>query len=292
MRKILLLAASFAVGLAAVQAQKPAPAYLFSEVLMRQCGIADYTHEKFDFSRLPTNRTISSFWELRDTVRHPEKRHLISARIFAGGEPLTTLRWQLSSEVVRKDTVTKLFVYNDALECTLVHNAAPGISDAEAARLRDSMARLTALEDPDGHLLSILPAEQGGGAYALQYLLARAGIDAAPIFSYRTTLWNEDLRPLLGRVLRPGKAMRIGSDIERFARKARFEEGCVYSLVTENETRTPLFFFRADGKFWLKYGASQYVTVPSIVEVWRLCRQATKVVPYTLDPAFGRSGAQ
>lgn len=283
MKRLFLLTTAFVVGLAAVQAQKPMPAWNISEMIAKQSGIAEHTNEKFDFSRLPTRRSILSCWEVRDTVRNPEKPHQMSVRIFAGGRPLTTLRWDDSEEVVRKDTVTNLYAENDALECTLCHKAAPGISDAEADRLRDSMRRMTALTDPDGSR-KFLPALQSGDAYAVQYLLTQAGIDAAPLFNYRTTLWMEDLASLFGPLLKAGKAMRIGSDIERFARKARFEEGCVYGMATNGSERPPRLFFYADGKFWLKYSACQYMTLPSIIDVWRLCK-GDKIVSYTLVPA-------
>lgn len=294
MKRLFLLAALFVAEAAAtqLQAQKPMPAWLLSEVYMKQLGIAEHTNEKFDFTRFPRSRTIAAYWELRDTVQHPEKRHLMSARIFEAGEPLTTLRWQLCSEVVRKDTVTNLYAYNDALECTLCHHAAPGIPEAEAARLCDSMARITTLQElgcelePDAQAMSILPAEQSGAAYALQYLLARAGIDASPILTYRTTFWREDVPPLLDRVLRPGRALRIGSDIERFARKAHFSEGCIYALSQPDRTPPRVWFFFADGRFWMKFGICQYVSLPSVIDVWRHCKEATRIVPYTLDPRF------
>ncbi len=295
MKRLFLLAAAFVAEAAAtqLQAQKPMPAWLLSEVYMKQSGIAEHTNEKFDFARFARPRTIAAYWELRDTVQHPEKRHLMSARIFEAGEPLTTLRWQLSSEVVRKDTVTNLYVDNDALECTLCHHAAPGIPDAEAVCLRDSMARITTLQElgcklePDAQALSILPAEQSGAAYALQYLLARAGIDASPILTYRTTFWHGDLPPLLDRVLRPGKPLRIGSDIERFARKAHFSEDCIYALSLPDRTPPRVWFFFADGRFWMKFGICQYVSLPSVIDVWRHCKEATRIIPYTLDPRFG-----
>ena len=294
MKRLFLLAAVFAVEATTMpsQAQKPMPAWLLSEAYMKQLGIAERTNEKFDFTRFPQPRTIAAYWELRDTVQHPEKRHLMSARIFEAGEPLTTLRWQLSSEVVRMDTVTNLYAFNDALECTLCHHAAPGITDVEAARLRDSMARIPTLQAlecdlvPDALAMSILPAEQSGAAYALQYLLARAGIDASPILTYRTTFWREDLPLLLDRVLRPGKPLRIGSDIERFARKARFSEGCIYVLSQPGHTPPRVWFFFANGRFWMKFGICQYVSLPSIVDVWRHGKEATRIVPYTLDPRF------
>ncbi len=285
MKRFFLLAAALAVGLAAVQAQKPMPAWSISEIFAKQAGITEHTNEKFDFSRLATQRSILSCCEVRDTVRHPDKPHLISVGIFAGGRRLTTLCWDDSEEVVRKDTVTKIYADNDVLECILCHSAAPGISDAEADRLRDSMRRMTVLEDTDAHRRSFLTAIQSGGAYAVQYLLTRAGIDASPLFGYRTNLRNEDLMPLFGPLLKAGRAMRIGSDIERFARKARFEEGCVYGMVTDDAGRAPQLFFYADGKFWLKYGACQYMTLTSIIDVWRLCRGG-KIVPYTLEPAL------
>lgn len=290
MKRFVILLGAIAAALAA-HAQKPMPAFLLGEVLLRQIGVAEYANEKFDFGRPAPARDIRTYWQLCDTVRDPEKKHLMSALLKEGDRPLARLRWQISSEVVRKDTVTNLYVYNDLLECTLIHHAAPDIGDAEAVRLRDSMMRSAARPTSD---CNVLPAEQEALTYALQYLLARAGIDASPILNYRTTVWREEHASLLEAVcVRRGKAMRIGRDIERFARKARFGTECIYALVEEDGSM-PLFFFCADGKFWLKYrgGMCQYVTVSSFVDVWRHCRRARTIVPYGLHPRFEAAAAQ
>ncbi len=140
---------------------------------------------------------------------------------------------------------------------------------------------------------SVLPAAQSAFPYALQYLLARARIDASPILNYRTTIWREEVAPLLEAVCRRrGKAMRIGRNIERFARKARFETDCIYALVDADGTM-PLFFFYVDGKFWLKYrGMCQYVTLASFEDVWRHDKEATQVVAYVLQPRFEAAADQ
>ncbi len=289
MKRFVILLAAIAAALTA-DAQKPMPAFLLSDVFLRQMGVAEYANEKFDFDRFAPDRPVARWWRLCDTVQDPEKKHLMSALLREGERPLIRLRWQLSSEVVRKDTVTNLYVYNDALECTLCHHAAPDIDDAEAARLRDSMVRSTLFPTSDR---SVLPAAQSAFPYALQYLLARARIDASPILNYRTTIWREEVAPLLEAVCRRrGKAMRIGRNIERFARKARFETDCIYALVDADGTM-PLFFFYVDGKFWLKYrGMCQYVTLASFEDVWRHDKEATQVVAYVLQPRFEAAADQ
>ncbi len=289
MKRFLILSAVIAAALTA-RAQKPMPPFCLSEMLLRQLGVAEHTNEKFDFGRYAPDRDIRAFWQVCDTVQDPERMHLISALLKEGDRPLGRLRWQPSSEVVRKDTATNLYADNDALECMLCHHAAPGIDDAEVARLLDSMGRSTL---PPTSELGLLPARQDSFSYALQYLLAQAGIDASPILNYRTMIGREEIVPFFEALcVQRGKPMRIGRDIERFARKARFDEGCVYALLG-TEDSVPTFFIYADGKFWLKFrGMCQYITLLSFVDVWRHDKQATKVVACVLRSRFDAAAGQ
>ena len=80
--------------------------------------------------------------------------------------------------------------------------------------------------------------------------------------------------------------MRIGGEIERFARKAEFSDEYIYLLEGNGERKMPVAFFCSDGKFWAKIGPCQYLSFDSVISVWRHDKKTTHVGVYRLKGKF------
>lgn len=89
-------------------------------------------------------------------------------------------------------------------------------------------------------------------SYALQYLFGRAGIDAEPLLSWQTYLSSDKAAELLGYCCEPVRKMRIGGDIERFARKAEFSDEYIYLLEGNGSGRCRSPFSAATVNFGRK----------------------------------------
>ena len=210
------LAAGFAATFAA--AQIPMPAWELSEAVERQSGVMNYTNEKFDFRRLPMHRSISEFLHPGDTVQY--RTFLFDVTVCDAGGPVSQLRFQSDPQVVRKeaDTVTFVAADNAWLQVVALAHLPLDASDELVRHAVDSLKDIRTITDG----MDILPAKQCGMSYALQYLFGRAGIDAEPLLSWQTYLSSDKAAELLGYCCEPVRKMRIGGDIERFARKAEF----------------------------------------------------------------------
>lgn len=257
------LAAGFAATFAA--AQIPMPAWELSEAVERQSGVMNYTNEKFDFRRLPMHRSISEFLHPGDTVQY--RTFLFDVTVCDAGGPVSQLRFQSDPQVVRKeaDTVTFVAADNAWLQVVALAHLPLDASDELVRHAVDSLKDIRTITDG----MDILPAKQCGMSYALQYLFGRAGIDAEPLLSWQTYLSSDKAAELLGYCCEPVRKMRIGGDIERFARKAEFSDEYIYLLEGNGERKMPVAFFCSDGKFWAKIGPCQYLSFDSVISVWR-----------------------
>lgn len=276
-----LLTAALCGAAATGYAQIPMPGWSLSDMFEAQCGVANYTYEKFDFSRFPLQRNLSEYVHLGDTVRY--KKHIYDAAIRDSEGPVGTMRFQSRVQVTR-DTVTFVSAANEWLEVSVSVYLAANATEAEVDRAVDSLQALrTFSEDTD-----ILPANQDGVSYALQYLFARSGIDAQPVLSWRNLLLNEAGDSFFDYCCERVRRMKVGSDIERFARRMRFSEEYLYVLENSDPRRSPIAFFRCDGKFWMKLGMSQYTSYDSVISVWRHDKKAAAISVYRLRERFRR----
>ena len=274
------LAAGFAATFAA--AQIPMPAWELSEAVERQSGVMNYTNEKFDFRRLPMHRSISEFLHPGDTVQY--RTFLFDVTVCDAWGPVSQLRFQSDPQVVRKeaDTVTFVAADNAWLQVVALAHLPLDASDELVRHAVDSLKDIRTITDG----MDILPAKQCGMSYALQYLFGRAGIDAEPLLSWQTYLSSDKAAELLGYCCEPVRKMRIGGDIERFARKAEFSDEYIYLLEGNGERKMPVAFFCSDGKFWAKIGPCQYLSFDSVISVWRHDKKTTHVGVYRLKGKF------
>ncbi len=266
-------------------AQIPMPGWTLSDAMEAQCGVVNYTNEKFDFGRLSMPRSISDFFHLRDTLVNPERKNIFRTRIYDnGGDEVALLTLQRDPQVARNDTTTFVSANSQWLQVTTFVHLVPGASQPEIDRAVDSLRNIRIL--PEG--ADILPAHQDGISYALQYLFARRGVDTSVIFNWETYLSGADNKAaILGYCCDKQKELKIGSDIERFARKAKFSEEYIYVCVGPNANRNfNVAFFYCDGKFWAKIGASQYLSFDSVISLWRHYKDADRIACYKLKDKF------
>lgn len=291
MKRILLILAT-CLCMAAVHGQIPMPMWVLTKALEAQCGVAEYTTEKFDFKRLPTTRKIADYLWLRDTASF--KKYLYKVDICDGQGVVAQLGFQDSVQVSpMADTALFVSARNAFLEVSLNKYLAPDAPEEEIARtvgelqhMRPSLEELVSQDE-----IGLLPAHQNGICYGLQYLFARNGIDASPIFGWDTIVRsdNDGVKELIGRCCDRVQVQKIGKDIERFARKAKFSEDYMYVCEgSDDQRRAAVVFFFCDGKFWSKVGMSQYTTYDSVISVWRHDKKATAVVAYKLKDSFLR----
>lgn len=274
-----LAATALCVSAAAGHAQIPMPGWSLSEMLEAQCGVANYTYEKFDFSRFPLRRKITEWLQPGDTVLY--KRYIYDVEILAGDTPVGTVRFQ-SGEQVTRDTVTFVSVANEYLQASVHTYLAPDASDAEVARAADSLRAVRTFKEET----EITPANQNGVSYALQYLFARSGIDVEPLLSWRNLLLGSADNGFFDHCCERVQRLKIGGDIERFARRTRFSEEYLYVLENSDPHRSPIAFFRCGGKFWMKFGMSQYTSYESVISVWRHDKKAAAISAYRLRERF------
>lgn len=274
------LAACFAA--VSATAQIPMPPWGLSEAMEQQCGVMNYTNEKFDFSRLPMHRKISEFLRLGDTVQF--KKYLFDVDILDAGGKVAQLRFQGDPQVVRKDTDTITFIAADNtwLQVNTLAYLPLDASDDRIRHAVDSLKDIRTIIDG----MEILPTNQCAVSYALQYLFGRAGVDTEPLFSWQTYLCSDEAAALFGYCCEPVRKMRIGGDIERFARKAEFPEEYIYLLEGNGARRMPIAFFCCDGKFWAKIGPCQYFSFDSVISVWRHDKKTTQIGVYRLKEKF------
>lgn len=274
-RSVLFLAAVLAVTLAS--GQIPKPGWVLSDMLERQSGVVNYTNEKFDFGRFPSHRRIGDVFDLGDTTVYKQYMYGATVRDKTGAE-VATVRFQDQRQIFRQDTAVFISVHNPFLEISASCYLAPDASDDAIRRAADSLASLR--EYPaESHLL---PAGQDAVSYALQYLFARSGYATEPLFGPRTYFVSGNgMRMIEYCCDRVGK-MKIGSDIERFVRKARFAEDCIYVCEPSAEGRSPIVFFWCDGKFWAKIGMCQYMSWESVESVWRHDKRMPRIHAYRL----------
>lgn len=281
MKPVFLSFAALLLSFAA-EAQIPKPGWVLSDVYQRQCGIDDWRNEKFDLSRFALRRDLSQWLTAGDTVEY--KTYVYDVAVRDGRETVARLRVQAARQVGEPlDTVRRVYVDNPHLEMSLSASLPPDASDDRIEAALDSLWNVRELPDAPAN---ILPADQDDFSYAMQYLFARAGIRAAPIFSYRTLFGASDRARLLGRCCERAATWRIGSDIGRFMRRMRFDEECVYCCIPSKEGRRSLFFFCCDGRFWVKVGMCEYVSYDSFEAVWRHDKRMPRIVAYRLKAEF------
>lgn len=264
-------------------AQLPMPGWLFSDLLELQAGVAEYTDELFDFSRFPVRRSIGEHFELRDTVNFEGRKHIYDVGVCdRSGCRVARMRFQDEMQITRRDTLVSVSAFNPRLTVIASVYLAPDASDRQIARAVDSLRTLRELPEE----ARIFSADQDALSYALQYLFARHGYDPAPLFTPQSCYPGD--RELLERCCERVGTMKIGSDIGRFVRRARFDEECIYLCESESPARSPLLFFWCDGKFWGKPrgGISQYKSWPSFEGVWRHDKRMIRVVAYRLKADF------
>lgn len=281
MKRILFLVAACAAA-ASVQAQVPMPGWGLSDLIERQSGVVDYTYEKFDFSRFPAARRITEFLWLKDTVTY--KPLIFHAGICDAEGEVAQLFFQQALQVVRKesDSVTFVSVDNARLQGALVAYLPLNASDAEVARTADSLQNIRIPSEG----IKLLPAGQDDVSYGLQYLFARAGIGTEPLLTWQTYLLADDGRKLIDYCCERVKSMKVGGDIEKFARKAQFEEDAIYVCKGDGTRKRALAFFWCDGKFWAKIGPNQYMSFDSVISVWRHDKKTTHIDAYKLKKRF------
>lgn len=281
MKRISLLLAACAAA-AAASAQIPMPGWGLSDVIERQSGVVNYTYEKFDFDRLPTPRRLTEFLRLKDTVEY--KLHIYHVTVCDDAGPVAHISFQQDPQVARKeqDSVTFVSTANPWLQITATANLPLDATDAAIARTVDSLRNIRVA----GEGLELLPANQDGVSYALEYLFARAGIDTDPLLTWRTYVFGSEGSTLIGYCCDRVKRTKIGDDIERFARKAKFEEDVIYVLAGNEAMKNPIVFFWCDDKFWAKIGPCQYLSFDSVISVWRHDKRATHLDAYRLKERF------
>lgn len=281
MKRILLFFAALAAAFAA-SAQIPKPGWVLWDVYQRQCGIADYVNEKFDFSRFALRRDLSEWLTAGDTVEY--KQYIYDVAVRDGRETVARFRVQAARQIGQpRDTVRRVYVHNPHLEMSISASLPPDASDCRLTAALDSLWNVRCLPDDPA---DVLPAEQDDFSYTMQYLFARSGIRTDPIFSWQTCVGASDRALLLDRCCERTATFRVGSDIERFARRMRFDEECVYACSPSKEGRRPLFFFFCDGKFWLKIGMGEYVSYDSFESVWRHDKHMPRIAAYRLKAEF------
>lgn len=281
MKRMLLAFAALLPYLAA-DAQIPKPGYVLSDVYQRQCGIADYVNEKFDFSRFAVRRELSEWLTTGDTVEF--RKHIYDVAVCDASGPISRLRVQSARQIGEpRDTVRRVYVHNPGLEMTLIASLPADASEAMCARALDSLWNVRELPDDP---VDVMPAEQDDFSYAMQYLFARSGISSEPIFTWKTLVAASDRFRLLDRCCDRTATFRIGSGIERFLRRMRFDEDCIYGCESSKEGGRPLFFFFCDGKFWCKVGLCEYVSYDSFESVWRHDKKMPRIVAYRLKACF------
>lgn len=281
MKRILILLAACAVAVPAA-AQIPMPGWDLSEVIERQCGVVNYTYEKFDFDRLPTPRSITEFLWLRDTLEY--KPRIFHATISDADGPVARVTFQQDPQVSRnvQDSVTFISAKNAWLQLSAIVYLPLDAPDADVARAIDSLRGLRVPTEG----MELLPADQDGISYALEYLFTRAGIDTDPLLTWRTYVFGTDSRKLLDYCCEQIRRTKIGDDIERFARRAKFDEDTVYVFEGNAALKNPIVFFWCDGKFWTKIGPCQYLSFDSVISVWRHDKRATHMAAYRLRDRF------
>lgn len=278
MKRLFLFSAVLCVVSVPAAGQLPLPGYLLSDVVERQVGVAHYTNELFDFSSLPAASPIDRFLVLRDTVRF--KEYIYDVAVCDAAGCVGRVRFQDDVQIVRRDTITRVFVTNPQMHVTLCGCLPPDATDAQVAWTVDSLRQVRAFADePD-----IQPTNQNGLSYALQYLFARHGIDSQPVFGDKTYVLRTDESAMLDYCCDCVKRLRVGADIERFARKAIFDEEFLY--VGEGPQGRRAWFFYHDGRFWMKFGPCQYLTFNDVISVWRHDKSMTHIAAYRLKSCF------
>ncbi len=284
MKRILLFCVALLPCLAA-DAQIPKPGFLVSEIIHRQCGIADYRNERFDFARFPLRRDLAGLFAPGDTIRH--NTYVLDIAIRDASDSIAGYRVQSPVQVGEpRDSVRNVYVHHPAFECTIKAALPADASDAAIARAVDSLHAVRTLPDDNRGILCA--ADQDDFSYAMQYLLSRHGICAEPIFTWQTTVPSVDSRAaLLDRCCDRAATLRVGSDIERFVRRTRFDEACIYACQPSKEGGRAIFFFYVDGRFWCKRGFTEYVSYDTFESVWRHDKGMRRIVAYRLKPGFG-----
>lgn len=281
-RLLLIIAACFAAT--GILAQIPMPKWVLSEAYEAQCGVANYVNEKFDLKRLPADRVITDFLWLKDTAS--TKKYIYKASICDVQGEVAQLGFQSDTQVSRNsDTITFVSTCNPYLEVSLNKYLPIDASEELIARTVDSLKNIRLSAD---ELVAagagLLPARQNGFSYVLQYFFARHGIDASPLFMWQTMVMSPDDRKLMAYCLEKAEKMKIGKDIERFARKVTCTEEYLYAFeVPEGAQTAPTWFFYRDGKFWAKIGMSQYKSYDSLISVWRHNKKSPALIAYKLS---------
>lgn len=237
-----------------------------------RAGVTEYRREKPAFP-VPTRR-LTEYFALGDTLESTPSWHLV--RMY---EPGTAFQVPIRIETPWSLFGNNLYVRNIPLGITLCRSV-EGLAPATVARLADSLQTAPVTLEACTTDNAMNPA-QNCACYAIECLLRANGIDPAPFFTWETTVPEEAVVPLLGRLTARGRELRVPKNPRKWAQQTVFAPDAIYVCLDSGGAAIHLFFYR-DGRFWSKNGAIlPHVSYGSVLSILRHYDKTVTLAEYT-----------